>query len=59
MIALIAAINKKYGIGRENELLYDIPEDKKLFRENHRRPVSKHKPAVKRLNLTYEEYNDR
>ena len=33
MITLIAAINKKYGIGYKNELLYDIPEDRKLFRD--------------------------
>ena len=33
MITLIAAINKKYGIGHKNELLYDIPEDRKLFRD--------------------------
>ena len=33
MIALIAAVNKNNGIGYKNELLYDIPEDKKLFRE--------------------------
>ena len=33
MITLIAAINKNRGIGRKNELLYDIPEDRKLFRD--------------------------
>ena len=33
MITLIAAINKNNGIGYKNELLYDIPEDRKLFRE--------------------------
>lgn len=33
MIALIAAVDKNNGIGYKNELLYDIPEDKKLFRE--------------------------
>ena len=33
MITLIAAINKNNGIGYKNELLYDIPEDKKLFRD--------------------------
>ena len=36
-----------------------IAHDLKEFRENYRRLVSKHKPAVKRLNLTYEEYDDR
>lgn len=33
MITLIAAINKNNGIGYKNELLYDIPEDRKLFRD--------------------------
>ena len=33
MITLIAAIYKKYGSGYKNELLYDIPEDRKLFRD--------------------------
>ena len=33
MITIIAAINKNRGIGRKNELLYDIPEDRKLFRD--------------------------
>ena len=33
MIALIAAVDKNNGIGYKNELLYDIPEDKKLFRD--------------------------
>lgn len=33
MIALIAAIDKNNGIGYKNELLYDIPEDRKLFRD--------------------------
>ena len=33
MIALIAAIDKNNGIGYKNELLYNIPEDRKLFRD--------------------------
>lgn len=33
MITIIAAINKNRGIGRKNKLLYDIPEDRKLFRD--------------------------
>lgn len=33
MITLIAAINKNNGIGYKNKLLYDIPEDRKLFRD--------------------------
>ena len=33
MITLIAAINKNNGIGYKNELLYDIPEDRKLFKD--------------------------
>ena len=33
MITLIAAMNKKRGIGFKNELLYDIPEDRKLFKD--------------------------
>lgn len=33
MITLIAAMNKNNGIGYKNKLLYDIPEDRKLFRD--------------------------
>lgn len=33
MITLIAAMNKNRGIGFKNELLYDIPEDRKLFKD--------------------------
>lgn len=33
MITIIAAINKNRGIGLKNKLLYDIPEDRKLFKD--------------------------
>ena len=33
MITIIAAINKDRGIGCKNKLLYDILEDRKLFRD--------------------------
>lgn len=30
---LIVAVDKNYGIGRDNDLLFNIPEDMKFFRE--------------------------
>ncbi|MCI5904516.1 MAG: dihydrofolate reductase [Oscillospiraceae bacterium] len=32
MITAIAAVSRNWGIGRDNDLLYNIPEDKKFFR---------------------------
>ena len=32
MIAAIAAVSRNFGIGKDNDLLYNIPEDKKYFR---------------------------
>lgn len=32
MYNVIAAVSKNYGIGADNDLLYNIPEDKKFFR---------------------------
>jgi dihydrofolate reductase len=31
-VILIACIDKDYGIGYENDLLYDLPEDKAIFK---------------------------
>ena len=36
-----------------------IAHDLKEFREDYKKLVNKHRPAVKRLNLTYEEYDNR
>ncbi|MCM1244483.1 MAG: dihydrofolate reductase [Roseburia sp.] len=35
-IALIAAVDKKWGIGRENELLFHLKTDMKFFKETTR-----------------------
>lgn len=32
MITAIAAVSENWGIGRDNDLLFNIPEDKKFFR---------------------------
>lgn len=32
MITAIAAVSQNWGIGKNNDLLFDIPEDKKFFR---------------------------
>lgn len=34
MITAIAAVSKNWGIGKDNDLLFNIPEDKKFFRRN-------------------------
>lgn len=36
MFNVIAAVSKNYGIGANNDLLYNIPEDKKFFRSKTR-----------------------
>lgn len=33
MIAAIVAVDKEYGIGKDGDLLVNIPEDKKFFKE--------------------------
>lgn len=33
MITAIAAISESWGIGKDNDLLFNIPEDKKFFRK--------------------------
>ncbi len=30
---IIAAVDSSWGIGKDNQLLFDIPQDKKIFRE--------------------------
>ncbi|MDE6710345.1 MAG: dihydrofolate reductase, partial [Oscillospiraceae bacterium] len=32
MITAIAAVSENWGIGKDNDLLFNIPEDKKFFR---------------------------
>jgi dihydrofolate reductase len=32
MLILIAAVSRNWGIGKDNDLLFNIPEDKKFFR---------------------------
>ena len=34
MLIAIAAVSSNWGIGKDNDLLFDIPEDKKFFRQN-------------------------
>ncbi len=39
MISLIACINKNRGLGYQNKLLYQLPEDMKFFRETTKNSV--------------------
>lgn len=47
MITAIAAVSRNWGIGRDNDLLYNIPEDKKFFR----RTTLEHTVIMGRKNL--------
>ena len=56
---LIAAVDKNWGIGRNNRLLVNIPEDMQLFRQETNGKVAKIVAAggdFNKIRFTFQEY---
>ena len=66
----IVCVDKKWGIGKDNDLLFSLPADMKFFRETTRdkvvvmggktlRSFPNQKPLPKRINVVLSKLEDR